>query len=479
MDLALDRKPADAEAGGAQLHGTGGAEGCDHGAAGLGQRLPTATPGSSDRAWWLGLVIPIEYVARRIADGRAVLFEELGRGPRPGTVLQLGRTRGPDRAARGYRGPAAHDPPRGRRGRQVLTRGDHGAGAPHGTSWSAVQAGAPCGNYVLNGTKLFVADAWRNTPAGRGAHRQRRTRHQPAGGRYVEAGVASAGLPGFLSWQASDFQGRRGVGRPRCSRPREQRLGRIEQALEQAIPGAVAPTRSAARRRCSTCRWRTARPASSSAYRSGDFSGCRITSSAREPAGLGAGRRTTRSGSWRRVSLRVRNAYGQGRGERGVHGACNAAHEVTPASAPRASTAWWHTRRCSRTLFHPRRPQVAQAPHGRRVGVVEGGRNLSGHVAKQRARRTQCYAIRFLVRRHEAASLASVPGREASLPIAVNLRAGGWDRAENQRVRLGAVGGRERGRCSSTQRWARALTLTAMGRDASRPAGSFQASDRC
>ena len=59
---------------------------------------------------WLGVVIPEAYggEGRSLTDA-AVLFEELGRGPVPGSVFRLGRPGGLDRHARRHRGAEAGD----------------------------------------------------------------------------------------------------------------------------------------------------------------------------------------------------------------------------------------------------------------------------------------------------------------------------------------------------------------------------------
>jgi alkylation response protein AidB-like acyl-CoA dehydrogenase len=60
------------------------------------------------RLGWLGIVLPTEYGGSgdSLSDA-AVLYEELGRGPLPGPVLQLGCARRADRARGGHRRSSA------------------------------------------------------------------------------------------------------------------------------------------------------------------------------------------------------------------------------------------------------------------------------------------------------------------------------------------------------------------------------------
>lgn len=187
---------------------------------------------------WLGLLIPTEYggAGASLTDA-AVLYEELGRGPLPGpffssavlgalTLLEAG-----SEAQKRALLPAVAE------GRQLLTVAITEPGNSWGPRGVQLRAEPRDGGYLLNGVKLFVADAVAATQlivavrSGAGENELNLL--------LVDAsapGVSSRLLPGFIGWQgevrfenvqvpASALLGAENAGWPA-----------LERAIERALP---------------------------------------------------------------------------------------------------------------------------------------------------------------------------------------------------------------------------------------------------
>ncbi len=155
------------------------------------------------RLGWLGILIPAEYggSGERLSDA-AVLYEEMGRGPLPGPFFSSGVLgaltvlEGASEAQRRQILPGVAT------GERVLTVAITEPNASWGPGGITLVPQGRNGSYVLNGTKLFVADATSATDLVVAV----RTGEGPADVSllHVDAktrGVTTRRLPGFVSWQ--------------------------------------------------------------------------------------------------------------------------------------------------------------------------------------------------------------------------------------------------------------------------------------
>jgi alkylation response protein AidB-like acyl-CoA dehydrogenase len=187
---------------------------------------------------WLGMVVPPEYggSGATLTD-TAVLFEELGRGPLPGPFFNSSVLGGLIVLEAGTEEQRRRILPAIAQGRQVLTL----AYTEPDVSWEpqgvALRPERRNGGYVLDGVKLFVADAASATHLIVAV----RTGDGPADLSLLlvdasSPGVSVRNLPGFLGWQAE-------VRFENVAVPAEDRLGEenggwapLERALERAVP---------------------------------------------------------------------------------------------------------------------------------------------------------------------------------------------------------------------------------------------------
>jgi len=326
-----------------------------------------------------------------------------------------------------------------------------------GTSWSAAAGGAPCGNYVLNGTKLFVADAVAATHLLVAVRTARRTRHQPAGGRYVEAGrppPAGCRLPELAG--GSDFQGRRGVGGALLGPPARTTAGTDSSRRWNRIP-VMCASEVGGSQAVFDMSWLQPDPHPVRHTDRAISAGAGSHHPPREPAGTRpAGRRTRALEAGDGQPARADVQYGQGVRARRTWRRATPRTRYTPASAPRASTAWCTHADVAHPLPLPRRPSGTSAAwptrwRGRRRRNLSGTLQSSGRVERSVMRYGSGTAARSGIARF------SPRARRPRAPLAVNLRLEAGIVRQNQRVRLAPVGGRERVAGSSTQRWAEPL----------------------
>ncbi len=188
---------------------------------------------------WLGLLIPAEYggAGGSFTDA-AVLYEELGRGPLPGpffssavlgalTVLEAG-----SEAQRQAILPAVAE------GRQVLTVAITEPNSSWGPRGVQLVAEHRDGVYVLNGTKLFVADAVAATHiivvvrSGSGERNISLLLVDASA-----AGVSTRVLPGFLGWQCEvTFRDVRVPASALLGGEENGGWEALERAMEKALP---------------------------------------------------------------------------------------------------------------------------------------------------------------------------------------------------------------------------------------------------
>jgi alkylation response protein AidB-like acyl-CoA dehydrogenase len=152
---------------------------------------------------WLGIIIPTEYggSGERLSDA-AVLYEEMGRGPLPGPFFSsgvLGALSVLEGATEEQRRRILPGVARGERVLAVAITEPNASWGPGGITLAPQGRN---GSYVLNGTKLFVADATSATDLLVAV----RTGEGPADVSllHVDArarGVTARRLPGFVSWQ--------------------------------------------------------------------------------------------------------------------------------------------------------------------------------------------------------------------------------------------------------------------------------------
>jgi alkylation response protein AidB-like acyl-CoA dehydrogenase len=188
---------------------------------------------------WVGMLIPAEYggTGGTLADA-AVVYEEMGRGPLPGPFFSSGVLGALCVLEAGTSEQRQRLLPAIAAGEQVVSV----AITEPNTSWGAhgvtIAPGRQNGEYVLNGTKLFVSDATSATTfivAIRTGDGPRNVSLLLVDAR--TPGVTARRLPGFVSWQCEvSFENVR-VPRPNLLGEREHEgWAALDRAMLRALP---------------------------------------------------------------------------------------------------------------------------------------------------------------------------------------------------------------------------------------------------
>jgi len=187
---------------------------------------------------WLGIVVPSEYGGSgdQLSDA-AVLYEEIGRGPLPGPFFSSGvlgaltvlEGASEEQRRRILPGIAS--------GERVLTVAITEPNTSWGPAGITLAPQGRNGSYVLNGTKLFVADATSATDLVVAV----RTGDGPTDVSllHVDArarGVTARRLPGFVSWQCEVTFDNVEVPETALLGGAQRGWAALDRALERALP---------------------------------------------------------------------------------------------------------------------------------------------------------------------------------------------------------------------------------------------------